>query len=371
MKVIYVYADSPEEWNCSQWRCLTPSDAINSKDDNQFQAKLIHVSGFLDFMNPAIQDLVGPASVVVFQRNVVDTQAFDAMEYWQAMGKPAVIDLDDAYHILPWSNPAHKFWLEKDDSVALLHLEEGLRRSNGLLAPNRLLLSDWSHVARGYYMPNYAEAKWWKDLKSRKIAKHKAGLDDKIVIGWGGSVSHYDSWWGSGIREAAQRIVKKYPQVVFMVCGNDPRIHDQLDIPLENKRQQPGVPPEVWPQIVKTFDIGVAPLFGPYDQRRSWIKGVEYMLAGVPWVGTKGEPYADIDEHGFTILNGEKNWFYTLNHMIENLADLQKTADMKIEYAQQQFFAENRVDTMNAMFANIIKDAAQVSTGRLPGVYRG
>ncbi len=50
--VVFCYADSASEWNCSEWRCLAPSNAINwsaehNDEHKDLRAKLIHVSGFL------------------------------------------------------------------------------------------------------------------------------------------------------------------------------------------------------------------------------------------------------------------------------------------------------------------------------------
>jgi len=308
-------------------------------------------------------------SVIVLQRNLVDQAVYDAMEYFQGMGKPVVVDLDDAYHILPWSNPAHKFWLEMNDNKHVGILEEGLRRSNGLLAPNRLLLSDWAHVAQGYYLPNFAEKKWWENLPNREEIKKEAGLEDKIIIGWGGSVSHYDSWWGSGIREAAKRVCERHPNVVWMICGNDPRIYDQLPVSRAQKIQQPGVEPTKWPSIVKVFDIGVAPLFGPYDQRRSWIKGLEYMLAGVPWIATVGEPYRDLSQFGALIKNDVDEWEGTLEEYVTKISSYQEMANQYTELATA-WFASNQTDTYKNVFESIINNSRERSgVGRLPGIY--
>ena len=150
-------------------------------------------------------------------------------------------------------------------------------------------------------------------------------------MGWGGSVSHYDSWWFSGAREALERVVKERTQVLVKVCGNDPRLYDQLDVPAENKVQQPGVAAHDWPKIVATFDIGLAPLdlregLAAYDQRRSWIKGLEYMLAGVPWIASSGEPYRDLVQYGTMVENSPAAWAEALVAMIDHLDEARKAA---------------------------------------------
>jgi hypothetical protein len=340
---------------------------MNRHNDEGWFAKLIHVSGFYNYLDPTVQDWVMPADIVVLQRNIIHQQALDAMAYFQGMGKPVVVDLDDAYQSLPWSNPAHRFWHETDDGAALKVLEEGLRQSNGLVAPNPLLLQDWAHVTNGYLLPNFAEGDWWTGLPSGEELKAERGLGDRVVVGWGGSVSHYDSWWGSGIREAAERVARRHPEVLWYVCGNDPRIAAQLPVPGDQKAMQLGVPPEAWPRTVKMFDIGVAPLFGPYDQRRSWIKGLEYLLAGVPWVGTQGVPYQDLASLGTLIPNGADAWEAALEDKLADLGAEQEQAAARVELARG-WLVDNQLHTFRAVYGQAIQDYEEYHRP-LPGVH--
>ena len=346
---------------------LSVADCLNKVGPHK--VKLVHISGFVNFLDGAIQDLVAPADIIIFQRNVVHQQVFDAIEYWRGHGKPVAIDLDDAYQILPWSNPAHAFWIEnstKQEPPPLVMLEDGLKRFDGLIAPNRLLLEDWKHVTRGYYLPNYAQMDWWSGIPSREDLKKPRNLNNRIVIGWGGSVSHYDSWWGSGIREAATKVCQRHPEVVWLICGNDKRIYDQLPVPWSQKLWQSGVPPQEWPKIVSIFDIGVAPLYGIYDQRRSWIKGLEYGLAGVPWIGTEGEPYSDLAGLGMLVKGGSELWEIALEQMIMNLPALQEVSRRNIPM-YHQWFIENQVATYERVYSDIIADS-RARSGQLPGV---
>lgn len=363
MRVIYVFADSASEWNCSEWRCKAFSDAFNRVNVG-VEAKLIHVSGFLEYLASPLQAWIGPADLIIFQRNAVSQEALDAIEYWQGMGKPVVLDLDDAYHILPWSNPAHQYW-HVEDTQSLYWLERALWVSDGLIAPNPLLLQDWAHVCPGFLIPNFARREWWRPLPSREEAKGRLSLAGRIVIGWGGSVSHYDAWWGSGLREAARWLARDYPKITFLIAGNDPRIADSLPVPPSQKVALRGVPPEDWPKIVASFDIGVAPLFGPYDQRRSWIKGMEYSLAGVPWVATDGVPYAGLRAWGRLIRNSEQEWYMALADLIDRLEEAQAEAEARKEEAET-LFIDRRLGEVRRIYEEIVE--RKRSRGRLPGV---
>jgi hypothetical protein len=343
------------------------------------------------------------SDVVVFQRNVLHPSIFDAITYFQGMGKPVVIDLDDAYQMLPWSNPARKFWHEQDFGTptgeviqggAMKMLEEGMRLSNGILSPNRILIQDWLYAAgNGYYLQNYAEPRWWLGIPDhntphqstpwrryddetvtaflpRPVLKEKRGLaPDRIVVGWGGSISHYDSFWGSGVFKAAERVSTRHPELFWLICGNDDRIYQQLPVSPYQKGLQGGVPPHVWPQIVSEFDIGIAPLYGPYDQRRSWIKGIEYSLAGIPWIATEGEPYGDIAGWPTGIQGPEipDFWEQALEETIKGLQDKTTEAESLVGEARSRFIVDNQLHTFKDCFDQIISDFQGKAEG-LPGM---
>lgn len=393
LKIVKIFADSAAEWNCSQWRDLGPSDAFN-RAGGKWSGKLLHASGFLNYLSPVVQNYVMQADLITVQRNVIDPQILESIKYFMGLGKPVAIDLDDAYHILPWSNPAHQFWVERDDiyanstpgysqfgpaqtnghgkvnGAALRYLEDGLRLTQALIAPNRNLLNDWGHVCRGYYLQNYAESGWWVNLPTREEVKKEKGLEGKIVIGWGGSVSHYDSWYGSGIFEAAGRICRRHSNVVWLICGNDGRIHKDLPVPYDQKASQPGVPAQDWPRSVRGFDIGVAPLWGIYDQRRSWIKGMEYSLAGVPWAGTSGEVYRDLADTGTLVPNGADAWELAIERLIGNLEREQQAMEARIPEAQGRFLVDNNLDKFERVYRQVITDFQTMGVGVLPGVVK-
>jgi hypothetical protein len=368
------------EWNCSEWRALCVSDAINAAAEadtltggprKDWHAKLIHISGFMSYLNPAIQDLVMPMDLVIVQRNIIVEHAVDVIKYWQGMGKTVAVDLDDQYQGLPWSNPAHPFWIENKqglDPPPLVTLEKGLRTTNALISPNRLLLKDWEHACKGYHLPNYARLEWWKNVTTRAEQKKLRKVEDRVVIGWGGSVSHYDSWWGAGIREAAAAISRRHPEVLWMICGNDPRLYSQLPVPSTSKMLQTGVQPNEWPKVVHTFDIGVAPLHGPYDQRRSWIKTMEYSLAGTPWVATTGEPYRDHAMWGTLVKNEPEAWESAIEEILRDLPHQQEICALRIPMVQKEMCISNKLDEVERIYKEIINNF-NTDSGELPNVY--
>jgi len=275
---------------------------------------------FGQFEDPAVQDAVMPADLIIFQRNLFAEPMFSAVEYFQGLGKPVILDLDDAYPILPWSNPAHLFWIQNARNLnppPLKGLEIGVQLVDAVSSPSKVICADWEHLNTPLWIPNFPQGSWYEDLPGKPEQ-----FNDRIIIGWGGSVSHYDSYWFSGVRDALGRICQRHPEVIFKVCGNDGRIFFQLPVQgMRQKMWQRGVPPSEWPKIVSTFDIGLAPLdlLHPYDARRSWIKGIEYILAGVPWVFSDGPPYAELGKFGHPVSNTPEQWEERIEYVIANL----------------------------------------------------
>lgn len=361
MYVLYAYADTAQEWNCSQWRSLSPSNALNAS--GKHTARCIYLHSIEAFLDPAVQEIVGPADVIIVQRNLIKQSVWDFCDYWSGLGKTLVADLDDAYQMMPWANPAHAYWEENRGGLPkhpVDQLREGLMHVDGLTAPSRQLLEDWEDVVAGYWLPNWATGSWYKSFPDRELSAEREAL----TIGWGGSVSHYDSWWGSGIRDALVQLCVEFPHVRVKVCGNDKRIFDQLLVPDAQKIHQVGVPPEQWPGIVNTFDIGVAPLSGEYDQRRSWIKALEYLLVGIPWVGTSGRPYTDFAEYG-QLVNGEpEQWYIALREIVENYDEHLAVAQANREVGFANTL-EVKIDEYSAILRRITGARRNV---RLPGI---
>jgi glycosyltransferase involved in cell wall biosynthesis len=365
LHVIYLYADRESEWNCSHWRCHLLSNGINYAHNQNPEAfphtaKMYELTSAMDFHNPTVQKLIGAADIVVFQRNVLWEGVWDALDYWRALGKVCVVDLDDHYPMIPPSNPAFQSWIlntGKMDPDPIERLKHGLSKADALIAPSKVILKDWEHLIPGYYWPNYPSLVDWKDVTRKPpggadviVTSRKDGSpnfqirpdsEGKIVIGWGGSLSHIDSFVYSGVIEGLAMLMEENKNVVFKFCGNDNRMQFLLDrLPEEQVYRQVGVTAKDWPYVVSTFDIGIAPMdMRPvpsntgnehgeysYDERRSWLKLVEYACGGVPFVATDCAAYDDLARHGKMVENTPEAWYEALKSRVDNLPHFYKEA---------------------------------------------
>jgi len=176
------------------------------------------------------------------------------------------------------------------------------------------------------------------------------------------------------------------PRVMSKFCGHETRMHFLLKaLPEGSVIRQPGVSPNQWATVLQGFDIGIAPMDlrlvdavvkeepdGPrysYDERRSWLKLVEYLCAGVPFVATKCASYDELGRHGKLVENTPDAWYAGLKSRVDSLVHFKEDAWKTRGWALKRLTAEHNADNLIALYDRIGKDT-QVRKGiaRLPDV---
>ncbi len=323
MRIVYVYSDNPLEWNSSEWRCAVPARALNRTG--------VHAARLLsrfDFVKntPKVQEACINADIIIIERALYGPM-LAAIQHWKAQDKIVVADFDDAYHLMTPDNPSYRFWgenqarridengnetWEKVDPPPLTQFKWGLRLVHAATVPSKRLADDWKDYTDMVYLPNYIDLqKYQVDLKPH----------DGVVIGWGGSVSHLESFEKSGVIPALRSVCRARPNIKVMICGSDKRIIEKLGLPVKNVLQRPWVPHSHWPNHLAEYDIGLAPLGGAYDDRRSWIKVLEYMVMKIPWVATDSPAYSDLRAYGWLVKNTAGAWERVLMDMVDHLEE--------------------------------------------------
>jgi hypothetical protein len=194
-----------------------------------------------------------------------------------AGAKRILLTFDDNYALIPPESRAALYWRDKlPDWLAALPLVDEV------LVPSRQLAKDFGHRCRKMtVVPNYHDAELWiGDLPEKP---------DYKIIGWGGSREHADSWTKSGIIPALADLLGRHPDWRLHLYGY--AIHRELDEARIPYQHFPWMDLGSWARSVRSFDIGLAPLHGDYDKRRSNLKVLEYGLAGIPYVASQAAPY--------------------------------------------------------------------------------
>jgi len=352
MKIVYVYADTEEEWNSSEWRCAIPARALNRT--NRHQAHLLGIEEFAR-QTTAANQLCDWADIIVIQRNLFGP-VLGAMQYWKARDKTLVVDFDDAYQLMHPSNLNYSFWLQGIsrqpgklvmDPPPLNQFKWGLRMAHAGVTPSKRLCDDWKAFNDIVYLPNYIELQHYQN--------NAAEAHDGIIIGWGGSISHLQSFQDSGVIPALKKVCRARPNVKVMVCGNDARVIESIPVSARQKLFHPWVPYQQWPSVLAKFDIGLAPLSGEYDERRSWIKVLEYMVMKIPWVASDYPPYQDFRKHGWLVNNQPDAWERVLLDMVDHLADYKQEAAHEPYLMGLSLSIDENIENVASIYSNIFE----------------
>lgn len=363
MNIVYVYADSPEEWNSAEWRCAIPVRALQRT--HLHQAQMLDILSFAK-NTPQAQDVCNAADVIVVQRNLFGP-VLNAIQRWKARDKVVIADFDDAYQLMPPMVKNYDFWIngkrvleqgeqkpvvETIDPSPLTQFKWGLRLVHAATMPSAQLAEDWRSYTETYYLPNYMELDRYLEV----IPQPHEG----VIIGWGGSLSHVQSFVDSGVLTALKTVCKARPNVKVMICG-DERVYQLLQVPANQKIFQPWVSYKEWPQQLAYYDIGIAPLCGAYDQRRSWIKIMEYMCMKIPWIASDGPAYHSLRSYGWLVQNKSNAWERILLDMVDNLAGhkMEALSDPFLFSLSQSI--DQNVDKIIALYQSI--QAKYVNTG--------
>lgn len=365
MNIVYIVSDGVNEFNSSNFRTAVPSDALRNAGHK------ISILNFRHWLSQSdeCRRACARADIIHLQR-VLTEESYQYIDKWRGFKKAVVADWDDSYdRILP-DNAAADFWLHGKVSIAttfgMVYSKEldrhpieqfrtGLSRCTAGITPSKILSKDWEIYTPTFVVPNYVDQELY--FRARKYNN-----GDRILLGWGGSLSHTQSWRDSGIEQALRRVLSERENVYLYIVGDD-RIVKQLPIRRDKIIFSPYTPWWLWQETLKKFDIGLAPLAGAYDDRRSALKVTEYVVAGLPFVASRSPVYEqlwDVDSGLFVKHDGHpleertEDWYKSTIDAIDNLTYYRQRADHNVLTIGTEWFASENVNNIINVYEKII-----------------
>ena len=303
MEALFLYADLPQELNTSIYRIRIP-------------AKYLGLAGhILQVKHISELDLAEVPEVVLLERIVTP----DIIDLFRLAGvKRIIVTFDDHYGLIPKDSPdSYHYWKGKKltGPKGIDEFKQALGMVDQVIVPSQLLVRDFFSSAKGKiaHVPNYYDPEVWRDVKPA-LSK----VEGTLVVGWGGSRQHGASWRQCTLADGLFQLKKVHGdniQISVYARAAD----ESLEKAKVSFLSYPWVKFEDWPGHLVTFDIGLLPLAGEYDRRRSNLKAIEYGLVGIPWVGNLeySEPYQGCKGGLFTS-DSPKAWLAALSKLIDD-----------------------------------------------------
>lgn len=299
---------------CGMYRVIWPAEALVAQGAD---IDLVHpddpaerqIQGAWDSDGPGrrLVDVVAPdADVVVLQRPLTDVLA-QAIPLLQAKGVKIVVEIDDDFETI---SPRNVSWKVLRPQVSprrnWLHLRQACEQADLVVVSTPALAARYGRHGRVAVVPNLVPARYLTVT---------GGPRDGVFVGWSGSVAtHPDDLQvtGGGVGRAVDRTGAR-----FAVVGTGKGVRKALGL-VEAPSACGWVDIEDYPLALAQLDVGVVPLaLSPFNEAKSWLKGLELSAVGVPFVASPTGPYRELVGLGAGVLaNRAREWEGALKRLI-------------------------------------------------------
>jgi len=255
-------------------------------------AAAVHkVSKWLGVFDRYGNPLGDPPEVIVLQR-WMHADAPQHIANAVAAGQVVVNDIDDWFEGLDPANRAfHSTHPKRNPENNRDHFRHAMAAGSLITASTEYLAARYRQRVRCPVLV-LRNAIRGEDFPRQEIRDRSS----ELLVGWVGAVS-----WRSGDLETLQGVLGPWLRehgsrfVHHAANVRDPAPSWTL-LGLEEdlvEGWKPMVPPQVYGrELLKGFDIGLVPLSDvPFNHAKSWIKGLEYAAAGIPFVAADTVEY--------------------------------------------------------------------------------
>lgn len=299
---------------CAWYRCLLPSDELNNHGwTSKVGFPVFSKKNNFGLLLDETQAMYG-WDIVVFKL-LMQQDIYDAMLIALENGQKIVVDVDDHFDALSKANRAH----EASDPKLHPDLNRDIYKkiimsATAVITSTPVLFDYYSKLRSNVFMVrNGIDSYRW----TPKI--HQSYGD--TTIGWVGATH-----WRSNDLEQLADFFEKYIQsknLVFHHSGHTstaPLAKVLIGInDMSTKTSMSNMAPILeYPTLFEKIDIGIVPLNDiPFNHAKSFIKGLEYAAAGVPFVSSHSPEYQYLADHGIgRIANTRDQWMNNFNELL-------------------------------------------------------
>lgn len=369
MRICLVPSDT---WGVGSYRVLQPGRELKKRGHKVFmhvdEERMRGQQGNVPVANVLNRDPADgpPADVYVMQRRFEYGIPTTILALRKA-GRAVVCELDDLYDGLPESSPGWQMLKKHPSRVGVKALNAGIVFADAVTVSTEALADHYSRYNRNVHvLPNYLDWAMWENVAQQsEVDRHK-----KVRVGWMGWLAWRDNDLAV-LREVLPEFLKAHRNVEFVSIGEPrmlerggQRVHDYLGIPPAQRRTVFGAPYKDLPTIVPTIDIGLVPLDpNPFNECKSYLKGLEYAACGIPAIATPTEPYRgfirDGDDGLLAATPGE--WAAALELLVAD-PDLRRAMGRSARAKAETLTIQREVTQWESLYSGLVSSRSAPST---------
>ena len=317
---------------CAWYRCLLPMRELEKYNWRvglglpQFSKE--HGFGMILQKDKAVHGW----DILVFKL-LMRKEIASAMPIAKSLGQKIVVDIDDFFDGLDESNQAFASTDPKrNEDNNREHYNSIINQADAIITSTPFLYDYYSTKHKHVYLVrNGIDLDRWTRRTDRAVRRP--------TIGWVGATP-----WRSRDLETLSSWIgpfMKKNNLLFHHSGytrNSPLAREQLNIDKQRCTDSPLCPIREYPKLFTKMDIGIVPLNDlPFNHAKSYIKGLEYAAAGVPFVSSYSPEYQYLADAGVgRVARSAEEWQYHLSELIN--PQLRKDeADVNYEILKENF----------------------------------
>ena len=310
----WAWGTNPLEPNgCAWYRCKLPMDQLK-------KFGWVTGLGFPGFNQEQgfgliIDDgrIIHGWDIIVFKL-LMQREVLEYMPRAKELGQKIVVDVDDWFDGLEPTNRAYEATDPKKHPDNNREIYSQIIMAADAVITSTPFLYDYYSAKRDnvYMVRNGIDIERWKP---RQIDSNH-----RLKIGWVGATP-----WRSSDLEQLSSFMGDYLRQRRMMFhhsghtgGNAPTAASQLGIGNEFVKTMPLVPISMYPKLFGPIDIGLIPLNNvKFNHAKSFIKGLEYAAAGVPFVTSYSPEYEYLAKEGDIgrVAYSDEDWVYHLDEL--------------------------------------------------------
>lgn len=297
---------------CAWYRCVLPSKELNKRG----WITAVGLPGFSEEKGFGILTDDRKQAVhgwdIVFFKLIMSKQALEVMPLAKKLGQKIVVDVDDWFEGLAESNRAFTSTdPNKNPENNREIYAQIIDQADAVITSTQFLFDFYSQKRNNVFLVrNGIDIERWKRRHARP--------GYPLRLGWVGATP-----WRSGDLEILEPFIGDYLKsrgMKFHHSGHTdngaPVAAEQLGINKKIVKTSPLVPISNYPNLFAPIDIGIVPLNDiPFNHAKSFIKGLEYAAAGVPFVCSWSPEYELLTQQGVGRLARNKDEW--INHLDE------------------------------------------------------